>query len=640
MLVRPGAIGKIGSSGRRVVAAAAVTVILVPLLGQSNVVGRNAQDGLDSDITGVYQFGGDSAVGATYQVLSTDITPLNHPDALDRVGPGIPFLAKIKAQNPSAMVVGVPCGIGSTAMVGGGWLSSPTPGAGGIRFEFAVNQTIAARAAALAMWPGATIVPIVGLVQGEQDAANATAGATYYTALANFIADFRSRITDFSTAKFVIGSMLPQKFIVSSPNYLAAYATINAQHVYASLNIANVLYSRGPDDRTANDNLHYQPAAIARQQGDYLGDTLTDVTGPTVTSANTYSNLAGTQLSFLLTASDTYGHATFHINGGADAAQFEISDPYLTPTLRWASNGTGPASGTYVVGIRARDGAGNYGATQTFTLTASAEVSPVSFFTASERGVVWDLTDLSTLFQDIAGTTPVTAAGQTVGKVVDKSPNANHWVAAADNTTRPLYQVDGDGKPYLSFDGSNDILFGATPHAPATTNGRYTCVMGLFAAAPAAVRCAIGSFSTSTGTPFLEPINAAAAGGNLTPNMRNDGGSGAGTLPILTGMLDNTTKRVIHSGYNGTNSTVRMRNGADRPAGGGTGSYQSVTQGTFANNFALTRAALGGRGFGTPSGFWLGRIYSGFNINRYLTDSEIKAGEDWVATRTLTAALP
>ena len=620
--------------------ATALPVILVPLLGQSNIVGLSTIDGLDADVTDVYQYGGQSALAGSYLQLSSDITPLGHPDAAiyNRVGPGISILTKIKAQNPSAIVVGIPCGVGGIAMVGGGWLSSPTPGAGGIRFEFAVDQYIAAKAAALAAWPGASITTVSFFVQGEQDAANGVSQATYYAALANFISDWRSR-TSTAGSKFVIGSMLPQKFIISSPNYLSAYAAINAAHVQASLNISNVYYSRGPDDRTANDNLHYQPAAVSRLQGEYMGDTLTDVTGPTITSANTYSNLAGTALSFGLTASDTYGHATFHINGGADAAQFEISDPYITPTLRWASNGTGPAAGTYVVGIRARDGAGNYGATQTFTLTASAEVSPASFFTSSERGAVWDLTDLTSLFQDVAGTTQVTAAGQTVGKILDKSGNNNHWTAAADNTTRPTYQVDGDGKPYLSFDGSNDILFGATPHV-LSNNGRYTCVIGLFAAAPASTRYAIGSYSTSTTTPSLEPVYAAATGGNLLLNMRNDGGSGMGTAPVLSGMLDNATKRVIHSSYNGSNSTMRMRNGADRPAGGGTGSYQTSTQGTFANNFALTRAALGGRGYGTPANFWQGRIYSGFMINRYLTDSEIKAGEDWVASRILTGTLP
>ena len=47
--------------------------------------------------------------------------------------------------------------------------------------------------------------------------------------------------------------------------------------------------------------------------------------------------------------------------------------------------------------------------------------SPLSLFAASEPGAWYDPSDLSTMFQDTAGTTPVTAAGQTVGLVLDKS---------------------------------------------------------------------------------------------------------------------------------------------------------------------------------------------------------------------------
>lgn len=47
--------------------------------------------------------------------------------------------------------------------------------------------------------------------------------------------------------------------------------------------------------------------------------------------------------------------------------------------------------------------------------------SPATLFAASEPGGWYDPSDLSTLFQDSAGTTPVTAPGQTVGMVLDKS---------------------------------------------------------------------------------------------------------------------------------------------------------------------------------------------------------------------------
>lgn len=47
--------------------------------------------------------------------------------------------------------------------------------------------------------------------------------------------------------------------------------------------------------------------------------------------------------------------------------------------------------------------------------------SRLSLFAASEPGFLYDPSDISTLFQDAAGTTPVTAAGQSVGLMLDKS---------------------------------------------------------------------------------------------------------------------------------------------------------------------------------------------------------------------------
>ena len=75
---------------------------------------------------------------------------------------------------------------------------------------------------------------------------------------------------------------------------------------------------------------------------------------------------------------------------------------------------------------------------------------PTAIFTASEPGTWYDPSDLTTLFQDSAGVTPVTAPGQTVGLMLDKSQGlvlgselvtngtfdsgTAGWVAGADTT--------------------------------------------------------------------------------------------------------------------------------------------------------------------------------------------------------------
>lgn len=52
---------------------------------------------------------------------------------------------------------------------------------------------------------------------------------------------------------------------------------------------------------------------------------------------------------------------------------------------------------------------------------SAAPFSPKRLFANNEPGVWYDPSDLTTLFQDTAGTTPVTAPGQTVGLMLDKS---------------------------------------------------------------------------------------------------------------------------------------------------------------------------------------------------------------------------
>lgn len=53
--------------------------------------------------------------------------------------------------------------------------------------------------------------------------------------------------------------------------------------------------------------------------------------------------------------------------------------------------------------------------------SGAAVWSPLTLFAASEVGVWYDPSDFSTMFQDSAGTTPVTAVGQPVGLILDKS---------------------------------------------------------------------------------------------------------------------------------------------------------------------------------------------------------------------------
>lgn len=88
-------------------------------------------------------------------------------------------------------------------------------------------------------------------------------------------------------------------------------------------------------------------------------------------------------------------------------------------------------------------------------------LDPVAFY---------DPSDTSTLFQDAAGTTPVTTAGDPVRLILDLSGNGNHLTAPSD-AARPTYQTSG-GLHWLDFDGVDDEMntASALPFSPELFN--------------------------------------------------------------------------------------------------------------------------------------------------------------------------
>jgi hypothetical protein len=89
-------------------------------------------------------------------------------------------------------------------------------------------------------------------------------------------------------------------------------------------------------------------------------------------------------------------------------------------------------------------------------VAAAGSFSPSILFGAGEQGVWYDPSDMATLFQDDAGLTPVTAAGQIVGLILDKSGNGNH-ATQATGASKPILRNTG-GLWYLEFDGIDDAM--------------------------------------------------------------------------------------------------------------------------------------------------------------------------------------
>lgn len=128
------------------------------------------------------------------------------------------------------------------------------------------------------------------------------------------------------------------------------------------------------------------------------------------------------------------------------------------------------AADAYVAGIRVSDTLGVYFTTAT---PGGGIDEQIAALFASYTGFWYDPSDLTTMWQDSAGTTPA-VVDQPVGRILDKSGNANH-LGQATADRRPILRQAGD-LYYLDFDGTNDALVSVT-----TINLTAFDKLGLFA---------------------------------------------------------------------------------------------------------------------------------------------------------------
>ena len=250
---------------------------------------------------------------------------------------------------------------------------------------------------------------------------------------------------------------------------------------------------------------------------------------------------------------------------------------------------------------------------------ACAVWSPSSLFSAGEVGVWYDPADFSTLFQDSAGTTPVTAVEQPVGLILDKSGNGKH-ASQATAASRPTLKLI-DGKYSLLFDGIDDSL--ATASINFTATDKMTVVAGVRKLSDAAtgVLCELSASAASLGGGFnfFAPVagseNFRYAAGNVI-NLLASAGSGssypAPTTNVVTG-LSSISADVLILRINGTQAATSA---ADQ----GTGNF---------GNYPL----FIGRRAGTSMPF-NGHLYSLIVRGAQSTDAQIAVAETWVNSKT------
>jgi hypothetical protein len=255
--------------------------------------------------------------------------------------------------------------------------------------------------------------------------------------------------------------------------------------------------------------------------------------------------------------------------------------------------------------------------------------SPTSLFAAGEQGVWYDPSDLSSMFQDSAGTTPVTAAGQPVGKINDKSGRGNH-ATQATAASRPTLQQDASGFYYLACDGVDDGIVSSAINFTGTS--KITVVAGAMKTnvAPAAFEALVDLSADPNANPNTFALGASTTSGDasrrtygafITGPGPTVGGLGAGVYAapdsaVLTAAFDLT----IANGGAG-NTTLRRNGVAVTP------SYApDITPGVAFANAALYIARRGG-----ASAPFTGRIYGLIVRGAVLDAAQRSAGERYIA---------
>lgn len=246
---------------------------------------------------------------------------------------------------------------------------------------------------------------------------------------------------------------------------------------------------------------------------------------------------------------------------------------------------------------------------------ASGGWSPLSLFAAGEQGVWYDPSDISTLFQDAAGTIPVTAVGQPVGKMLDKSGRGNH-ATQATAAYRPVYQGG-----YLSFNGTNSSM--AAGNINFTATDKMTLFAGVTKTSNVSQIIAelSNNFNVNNGTFYLV-TGSDAHGSGFSSASRGDAAASASQQAYKTfAPLGNTVLASTHD-IIGDLSTLRVNGIA---AINGTGDKGL-------GNFGTYPLYIGGRN-GSGS-FFAGNIYGLIVRGALSTAAEIIQAETYTNSKT------
>lgn len=250
-----------------------------------------------------------------------------------------------------------------------------------------------------------------------------------------------------------------------------------------------------------------------------------------------------------------------------------------------------------------------------------AGFSPSRLFAAAEVGAWYDPSDISTLWQDTAGTTPVTATGQSVARIDDKSGNGKHAIQST-SANRPTWQQDGSGYYYLSFNGTNHYLECASSAIPLVN-------LAVFIAGFEAVEKNGVSFvllgNSGGGTDYDKTTAIVFNTGNASNTFDVTGSAGISFVLVNAGT--GATPKIVASMVKSATSGSLYINGN----GTAVATDSSFTAFSSTNTGSLY---LGARTTIGPVSEWLnGRIYGVIIRGATTTATDRESAEDWLNTK-------
>lgn len=176
-----------------------------------------------------------------------------------------------------------------------------------------------------------------------------------------------------------------------------------------------------------------------------------------------------------------------------------------------------------------------------------------ALFTNNEAGAWYDANDLTTLFQDTAGTTAVTTAGQSVRRMNDKSGN-DHDITFS-GATPPILFVDANGNYALAVNGSTTAR---GVNSTLSTGSTTTVLMVADQPATGSNRVSWDTYTATANAGIMFYYNG------TTSQFCTGGGSVClshswySNKHIYTGVFNDTSSKLVTDGFEVTTGTVTI----------------------------------------------------------------------------------